>query len=97
MPPPPPALVRLLALIVKEFLALLKDPKSRIMLIGPPLIQLMVFGYAANFDLKDIPVYDEDHGTLSRTLEAAFAGAPVFRRVVTLSMERKIASLKNEA
>jgi ABC-2 type transport system permease protein len=95
MPPLPPALVRLLALIVKEFLALLKDPKSRTVLVGPPLIQLIVFGYAANFDLKDIPyaVYNEDRGALSRTLEAAFAGAPVFRRVATLSSEREIAPL----
>ena len=91
----PPALTRLLALIVKEFLALLQDPKSRTVLIGPPLIQLIVFGYAANFDLKDIPyaVYNEDHGLPSRTLEAAFDGEPVFRRVATLSSDREIAPL----
>jgi ABC-2 type transport system permease protein len=73
----PPALTRLLALIVKEFLELFKDPKSRGVLIGPPLIQLIVFGYAASFDLKDIPyaIYNEDRGAVSRTLEAAFAGA----------------------
>ncbi|MFT3964205.1 ABC transporter permease [Propionivibrio sp.] len=90
-----PALTRLLALIVKEFLALLKDPKSRTVLIGPPLIQLIVFGYAATFELKDIPyaVYNEDRGAVSRTLEAAFAGAPAFRRVATVSAEREIAPL----
>ena len=90
-----PALTRLRALIVKEFLALLKDPKSRTVLIGPPLIQLIVFGYAATFELKDIPyaVYNEDRGAVSRTLEAAFAGAPAFRRVATISSEREIAPL----
>lgn len=88
-------LTRLLALIVKEFLALLKDPKSRTVLIGPPLIQLVVFGYAASFELKDIPyaVYNEDQGAISRTFEAAFTGAPTFRRVATLHAENEIAPL----
>ena len=91
----PPLGGRLIALIVKEFLALLKDPKSRTVLIGPPLIQLIVFGYAATFELKDIPyaVYNEDRGAVSRTLEAAFAGAPAFRQVATISSEREIAPL----
>jgi len=88
-------LTRLLALIVKEFLALLKDPKSRSVLIGPPFIQLIVFGYAATFELKDIPyaVYNEDRGAISRTLEAAFAGAPSFRQVATLSSGAEMAPL----
>ena len=86
---------RILALIIKEFLALLKDPKSRSVLIGPPLIQLIVFGYAATYELKDIPyaIYNEDRGAISRTLEAAFAGAPTFRRVATLSAEEEMAPL----
>ena len=65
-------LIRLLALVRKEFLALLKDRRSRMVLIVPPMIQLMVFGYAASFDLKDIPfaVYNEDRGAASRDLPA---------------------------
>ena len=55
---------RVLALMIKEFLALLKDKKSRVVLIGPPVIQLVVFGYAATFDLSHVPyaVYNEDTG-----------------------------------
>lgn len=65
------------------------------MLIGPPLIQLVVFGYAASFELKDIPygVFNEDRGHLSRNFEAALAGAPSFRRVATLDSESEIAPL----
>ena len=65
------------------------------MLIGPPFIQLIVFGYAATFELKDIPyaVYNQDRGAISRTVEAAFAGAPTFRRVATLSSEAEMAPL----
>ncbi|MDR0576953.1 MAG: ABC transporter permease [Candidatus Accumulibacter sp.] len=92
---PPPALTRIFALIVKEFLALFKDPKSRTVLIGPPLIQLIIFGYAASFDLKYIPyaIYDEDRGALARGFEAAFSGAPAFRRVASLASEGEIAPL----
>lgn len=88
-------LIRLLALIRKEFLALLKDPRSRLVLIVPPMIQLLVFGYAATFDLKDIPwaLYNEDRGAASRELVAAFDGAPAFRRVATLHAEGEIAPL----
>ena len=86
---------RILALVRKEFLALFKDPKSRMTLIVPPMIQLLVFGYAATFDLKHIPyaIYDEDRSAVSRDLEAAFAGAPAFHRVAVLSAEGEIAPL----
>lgn len=86
---------RILALIRKEFLALLKDPKSRTVLIVPPLIQLLVFGYAATFDLKDVPyaVYNEDRGIASRDLLARFAGAASFRQVVEIRSESEIAAL----
>jgi len=88
-------LTRILALLLKEFLALFKDPKSRSVLIGPPLIQLIVFGYAASFELKDIPyaIYNEDRGAISRQLEAAFAGAPSFHRVATISTQNEMAPL----
>jgi ABC-2 type transport system permease protein len=88
-------LQRILALIRKEFLALLKDPKSRFVLIVPPIIQLLVFGYAATFDLKEVPyaVYNEDHGSASRDLLARFSGAGSFKQVQTLNAESEIAPL----
>lgn len=88
-------LSRILALVAKEFLALLKDRRSRIVLIVPPLIQLMVFGYAATFDLKDVPfaVYNEDSGAASRDLLAAFDGSLTFRRVAQITREEEIAPL----
>lgn len=86
---------RILALVHKEFLALLKDPRSRFVIIGPPVIQLLVFGYAATFDLNDIPlaVYDECRSEDSRELLARFTGSPTFRRVATISHEEEIAPL----
>ncbi|HEX8986865.1 MAG TPA: ABC transporter permease [Rhodocyclaceae bacterium] len=84
---------RILALVHKEFLALLKDPKSRMVLIVPPLIQLLVFGYAATFDLRQAPyaVYNEDRGSASRELLARFAGAANFRLEATIHSDAELA------
>lgn len=73
-------LQRVFALTIKELLALLRDAASRAVLIGPPIIQLLVFGYAATFDLKHVPfvVYNQDQGRLSRDFIASFDGAPTF-------------------
>jgi ABC-2 type transport system permease protein len=86
---------RIYALIIKEFLSILKDKKSRMVIIFPPLIQLFLFGYAANFDLNDIRmgVYNEDRGAAARDLAARFDGANNFRVVKYLKAEREIAPL----
>ncbi len=88
-------LQRILALVTKEFLALLKDPKSRFVIIGPPIIQLLVFGYAATFDLNHVPfaVYNEDTGDAARALVARFEGSPTFRLVAVLRNEGELAPL----
>ncbi len=87
-------LVRLLALVHKEFLALLQDRRSRMVLIVPPMIQLLVFGYAASFDLKHIPfaVYNQDAGGAARELVAAFEGADTFQRVADLQGQGEMAA-----
>ena len=74
------SLQRIVALAIKELLAVLKDRKSRIVLVVPPILQLLVFGYAATFDLNDIPVavYNEDRGGPSRDLIARVTGSPHF-------------------
>lgn len=86
---------RILALVRKEFLALLKDPKSRAVLIVPPLLQLLIFGYAATFDLGQVnyAVYDEDRSPASRELLALFAGAAGFRQVAEVRADGEIAPL----
>jgi len=83
------------ALMIKEFLALLKDRRSRVVVIVPPIVQLLVFGYAATFDLNRIPfaVYNEDPGPASRELVARFTGAPNFLQVAAPASETEIAPL----
>lgn len=83
------------ALVVKELLAVLKDAKSRMVLIVPPIIQLVVFGYAATYDLNHVPfaVYNEDPSQPSRELVARFDGAPAFQEVARIHSDAEIATL----
>lgn len=85
----------LLALAIKEFLALLRDPRSRFVLIGPPIAQLLVFGYAATFDLDRVPVaiYNEDPGVCGRELVARLDGSPNFEIVAHIDRDAAIAPL----
>lgn len=86
---------RVMALVVKEFLALLRDKQGRFVLIGPPIIQLIIFGYAATFDLKNVSyaVYDEDRSPASRDLIAHFAGSKAFEKVADVLDEASIRSI----
>lgn len=61
----------------------------------PPIIQLLVFGYAATFDLSETPyaVFNEDRGLASRELLAHFEGSPHFRAVAHLTHDEEIAPL----
>lgn len=74
---------RLRALIIKELLAVLRDPRSRIILIVPPLVQLIVFSFAATLDVKriDLMVLNQDAGHWSRELIQRIEGTPAFRSV----------------
>jgi ABC-2 type transport system permease protein len=75
--------IRIKALIIKEFLALLRDPKGRAILIGPPIIQLLVFSYAATLEVTnvDIMVLNRDAGIWGQELLHRIEGAPTFRTV----------------
>jgi ABC-2 type transport system permease protein len=78
---------RVLALVLKEFITLLKEGRSRAVLILPPLIQLLVFGYAASYDLKQVPyaLYNEDRGAGGRQLVAMLRGSGSFREKATVT------------
>jgi ABC-2 type transport system permease protein len=79
-------ILRILALARKELLAVLKDPRSRISLFIPPILQCLLYGYAATYDLNHVPyaVYDQDHSEASRDLLARLDGSRVFTRVADL-------------
>jgi ABC-2 type transport system permease protein len=89
---------QVLALSLKEFLTLLQDKRSRFVVIGPPVIQLLVFGYAANFDVSDVAfaVYDADGSAAARELVARFDGSEAFERVASLGSQREITGVIDE-
>jgi len=77
------AILRIFALTRKELLAVLKDPRGRFTLFIPPILQCLIFGYAASYDLTDVPyaLLDQDRSDASRQLLARLDGSGIFHRV----------------
>lgn len=84
---------RLHAMIVKEMWALLRDPKSRIVLVVPPLLQLFIFTFATTLDVRnvDIGVVNRSGGVHSTELVSRIAGSPRFRNIVPLASSDALA------
>jgi ABC-2 type transport system permease protein len=83
---------RLRAQIVKEMLCILRDPKSRYLLIVPPILQLLIFSFAATMELKhvEIGLYNRDAGRWGHELAARVGAAGFVRRVVPAHEESEI-------
>ncbi len=64
----------------KEFLHILRDPRSLIMALAMPFLLLLLFGYALTLDVDRIPtaLLDRDHSPQSRDLLAQFQGSRFF-------------------
>ena len=92
------AVLRILALTRKELLAILKDPRSRFSLLIPPILQCLVYGYVATYDLNDVPyaVLDQDRSAAAQELLAGLDGSGVFHRVANLSRAADIKNMINE-
>jgi ABC-2 type transport system permease protein len=83
---------RIRFLIVKELLALWRDPRARAILIVPPLVQLIVFSFAMTQEVTAVRlgVLNQDLGVASRELVERFAFAPYFANVRALKSDREI-------
>ncbi|HEY1434609.1 MAG TPA: ABC transporter permease [Thermoanaerobaculia bacterium] len=86
---------RLLALTWKEFLQLRRDPITLRMIVFVPIMQMLIFGYAINYDVKHLKtvVLDEAKSVESRDLVAKMAATEYFRVVGHVS---SYASLRHE-
>ncbi|URD60713.1 ABC transporter permease [Sphingomonas sp. KRR8] len=78
---------RLLAMIVKELWAVLRDPRGRIILFVPPLLQLVLFSAAATLEVKNVSlgIYNQDQGVAATEFLQQLGGSPNFRHLVTLN------------
>lgn len=74
------AFSRIRHMLTKEFIQTLRDPHTRWLLWGPPLIQMVIFGYAATLEIKHVSmaVLDLDNTQESRELVSHFAASRYF-------------------
>ncbi len=84
--------LQLRSMVRKELLATLKDKRMRLTFLLPPLLQAILFGYAANNNLDNVPyaVYDMSHSELSRDILSRVEGSSAFSRVSTVSSMAEI-------
>jgi hypothetical protein len=52
---------RILTILRKEFRSVLRDPRMRVVIIGVPIIQTMIFGYAVTLDVRHVQLAVIDH------------------------------------
>ena len=83
---------RILALLIKELLANLRDKRGRLVLIVPPLVQLFIFSFAATQEVKNqtLAILNLDRGRPALTLERDFAAAATFGAVLHLQRAEEI-------
>jgi ABC-2 type transport system permease protein len=73
-------LERARAILIKEFKQIFRDPRMRTIIFVSPLLQIILFGYAANKDINYVPtaVYDRDNTYESRELLRRFTFSKYF-------------------
>lgn len=80
-------------IIIKEFLATVKDPLTRTVLFVPIIVESILFGYAATFNLNAVPyaLLDQSHSSYATELVARLDGTGIFQRTRTLTSTAQIA------
>src|SRR5271156_6853697 len=86
---------RLRAVILKELIQMRRDRLTFAMMVGIPLVQLTLFGYAINSDPKHLPTALRlaDQGPFARTLVAEMANSEYFKLVRITDSEAEVERL----
>jgi ABC-2 type transport system permease protein len=86
---------RLRGMLIKEFIQVFRDKRTRVLLFAPPIIQMLIFGYAATLDIRHIPtaVLDFDNSQVSRDLLSRFTASPYFDVRTRVTDRRQIGDL----
>lgn len=81
---------RIFHLLLKEFLELRRDKSARLRLLVPPVLQMLLFGYAATFEVFNVAtvILDQDQTQESRALVADFVHSSRVK-LVTVATERR--------
>jgi ABC-2 type transport system permease protein len=86
---------RLISLVRKEFIQILRDPRTLILVLVMPVMQLFLLGYAATNDVRNVPlgVYNQDPGPEARSLLDAYRAADYFSLAYEVNSERALRDL----
>ena len=87
--------IRLTSIIRKEFIQIIRDPRTLVIAIMIPVMQLFLLGYAATNDVRNIPlvVFDQDRGQAARALLDAYRSSDYFLLAFDVNSEAEIHSL----
>jgi len=82
---------RFYAIIGKEFVQMRRDRVTFAMIIGIPILQMVIFGFAINSDPKHLPtvIIAGDHSVYSRTIIAAMQNSRYFNIIKTVANEKE--------
>ncbi len=91
-------LQRIITLTIKEFHQLKRDKKMYPLLFIAPIIQLIIIGYASNFDIKNNPtgVLDQDRTQMSRRFVEAFSQNEYFNVIYRVENRKQLTRLMDE-
>ena len=69
--------MRILALIKKEFLSIIKDKQNSIIVFLAPLIQLLIFSFSINLDIKniDLAIFNQSNSKQTKEILYKFEGS----------------------
>ena len=86
------------SILIKEFKQIFRDPRMRTIIFISPLIQIILFGYAANRDITYIPtaIYDQDNTAESRDLLRRFTYSKYFVPLRYIFSQREQDSVLNK-
>jgi ABC-2 type transport system permease protein len=86
---------RLTSLIRKEFIQILRDPRTLVLTLIIPIMQIFLLGYSATNDVRNVPlaVFDQDHGPAARSLQTAFRQADYFKLAYQVGSEAELRNL----
>jgi len=88
---------KVLAVAVKEMRQIRRDRRSLLILLFVPAFFLLVYGYALNFDIRNIrlAVQDDDRSSASREVISAFVNSGYFDLVADVRSQEQITDLMN--
>src|SRR5437763_316373 len=83
---------RIRVILRKELIQALREPRMRMLLFVPPMVQLVVFGFAVNLDVDHARIawMDMDGSPMSRELRQRFTGSGRFDIVATPNSEEQV-------